>query len=200
MNFRPDLKGRWRWPAAVFIALSLFGCMCEKSPPPAKTESTAPEQNTGEEIMAVTSLEVVDRAEYDDLLAENLGKVVLVDFWATWCAPCVKQLPHSFALAEQRRSEGLVVVTVCMEDPDEKERIQQFLESKESTATINLLSREGGSSHAMEQFEITGGALPHYKLYDRKQNLRHTFALDPSAAEQFSTEDIGSAVENLLAE
>jgi hypothetical protein len=52
----------------------------------------------------------------------------------------------------------------------------------------------------MEAFAIDGGALPHYKLYDRHGQLRHTFALDPSASEQFTSEDIDAAVVALLME
>ena len=52
----------------------------------------------------------------------------------------------------------------------------------------------------MEAFDIQGGALPHYKLYDRTGRLRHTFALDPTADRQFTLQEIDAAVEQLLAE
>lgn len=196
MSHRHSSIRRRRLLILAFVALSFYGCAPQDSGPPGETGSSAPKEATA----ATAPLRVVDRAEYDALLAELQGKIVLVDFWATWCAPCVEQLPHTFDLAAQRRDAGLAVVTVCMEDPDDIRRIQQFLESRGGTETVNLLSSLGGGSPAMEAFEITGGALPHYKLYDRESQLHRTFALDPSAAEQFTSSDIESAVDALLEE
>src|SRR5688572_13493993 len=48
----------------------------------------------------VVNLRVVDRAGFDAVIAEHRGKVVLVDFWATWCLPCVEQLPHTLEMGQ----------------------------------------------------------------------------------------------------
>ena len=60
----------------------------------------------------------VDRAGYDAAIAKHRGKVVLVDFWATWCLPCVEQLPHTLELGQQMADRGLAVVTVSCDEPD----------------------------------------------------------------------------------
>lgn len=46
-------------------------------------------------------------------LDELKGKVVLLDFWATWCAPCLKSIPHNNKLAKKFGDEGLVVIGIC---------------------------------------------------------------------------------------
>jgi thiol-disulfide isomerase/thioredoxin len=51
-------------------------------------------------------------------LSDYAGKVVVLNFWATWCAPCLKELPDLEQLAERRRGE-VVVVTVSDEPRDE---------------------------------------------------------------------------------
>jgi thiol-disulfide isomerase/thioredoxin len=144
-------------------------------------------------------LTIADRSEFDGELAKHRGHAVLVDFWATWCGPCLEQLPHTTALARERRGDGLVVLTVCMDDPDAATRIKQMLAARGADATINFVSRIGGGSKGMEAFEIEGGAVPQYKLYDRDGKLWRTIALDPAAEKQFTAADVAAAVDELLA-
>jgi thiol-disulfide isomerase/thioredoxin len=143
---------------------------------------------------------IVDRAGYDALLAQRRGKVVLVDFWALWCEPCVENFPHMIELAMRRWEPGLAVVTVNMDAPEAAEKTLQFLKDQRAGAATHLISQFAGGSKSMEAFEIPNGALPCYKLYDRQGQLRHTFAADPSARKQFTLQEIDAAVEQLLAE
>ncbi len=62
-------------------------------------------------------------------LAEHKGKVVLVDLWATWCAPCIKELPHLQALSE-KFVEDFLMLGVVLESGDPEE-IQAFIAEKE---------------------------------------------------------------------
>jgi thiol-disulfide isomerase/thioredoxin len=189
---------------ALTVAFALLGCAerteqggkDETQPLPASAGPNPSSPLTDEAV----ELTPVDRAEYDAELAKLHGKVVLVDFWATWCGPCLEQLPHTTALADQRRADGLAVVTMAMDDPDDAARLAKMLAARGAAATTNFVSRYGGGSKGMEALEIEGGAVPQYKLYDRTGALRQTFALDPGAKVQFTSDDVASAVAGLLAE
>ncbi|MDM7915443.1 MAG: TlpA family protein disulfide reductase [Candidatus Eisenbacteria bacterium] len=50
-------------------------------------------------------------------LADRKGKVVLVDFWATWCGPCRASIPHLIDLQKQYGSQGLEVVGISLDNP-----------------------------------------------------------------------------------
>lgn len=62
-------------------------------------------------------------------LSEFRGKVVIVDFWATWCAPCVKEMPMLRKLYEQHREQGLEIIGVSLDRSIPKAR--QFVERDE---------------------------------------------------------------------
>jgi thiol-disulfide isomerase/thioredoxin len=62
-------------------------------------------------------------------LAEHKGKVVLVDLWATWCAPCIKELPHLQALSEKFGPEEFLMLGIVLES-GEPEEIQAFVSEK----------------------------------------------------------------------
>ena len=52
--------------------------------------------------------------------ADLKGKVVVLDFWATWCGPCIKSIPHNNEMAEKYKDKGVVVLGVCTANGQEK--------------------------------------------------------------------------------
>ncbi|MDY7228786.1 TlpA disulfide reductase family protein [Hyalangium sp. s54d21] len=63
------------------------------------------------------------------LALEDLrGKVVMLDFWATWCPPCQEEMPALVKLAKEYESQGLVFVAASRDDDDVKEEVvDQFV-------------------------------------------------------------------------
>ena len=61
-------------------------------------------------------------------LSELKGKVVMLDFWATWCPPCVDEMPSLVRLAREYESKGLVFVAASRDDPpDNKAAVGVFV-------------------------------------------------------------------------
>ena len=61
-------------------------------------------------------------------LSDYKGKVILLDFWATWCPPCRKEIPGFIALYNAYKSRGLVVIGVSMDDTDDTADVKRFAE------------------------------------------------------------------------
>jgi hypothetical protein len=96
----------------------------------------------------------------------------------------------------------LAVVTLNFDDPDASEDVRAALARAGGNAAqvTNLQTTLGGSTEAMDTYEISSGALPHYKLFDREGRLQQVFELDTASSQQFKPAYIDAAVKKLLAE
>lgn len=137
-------------------------------------EAPAKEGTSSTAAASDVRLATVDRSAYDAALKKHEGKVVLVDFWATWCGPCKEQFPHSVELAKHHQELGLSVVSVSFDDEDNRDAVVEFLKGQGGPLT-HLLSSYGAGVESFDNFAIEGGAVPFYKLYDRQGKLRYQF-------------------------
>jgi peroxiredoxin len=79
-------------------------------------------------------------------LSDHRGKVVLVNFWATWCVPCAAELPHLERLYGKYRDQGFVVLAISMDGP-------------ETSANVDPHARRHGLSFPVlldEETRVTG--------------------------------------------
>ena len=166
------------------MGLMLAGCT---GPSPSSEQSSRGD--------AVT-VRVVDETEFAGVLQRYRGKVVLIDFWATWCDSCLELFPHTVELHKRFADRGLAVISVSFDEPEGEPTVLKLLVSKGATFD-NFISRYGGSDRSLDAFGLEDGALPHYKLYDRTGRLHKTFR---SSAGPIDAEDIDRTVEELLGE
>lgn len=162
---------------AMVLGASAAGCAPSASDTAAPTENAVPTDTAAKLMATPVEITVGSIDEYNALLAKHRGKVVLVDFWATWCGPCVEKFPETVKLAEKYKSEGLATIAVSLDDPENLETVKTFLAAQQATFD-NLLSKDGGSSASMEAFGLNA-AVPHYRLYNRAGELVQSWDGEP---------------------
>lgn len=140
----------------------LTGCNGQAASPPQTTTPVA----AGEIGSSLPDFSVKDLQGRPISSAELRGKVVLIDFWATWCQPCKKEMPGYQKLIDQYGSRGFVVLGLKFDTMRDMEDPIHFAKSigvhyPLAVATDDLKQRFGG---------IEG--LPTTMLYDRQGILR----------------------------
>jgi thiol-disulfide isomerase/thioredoxin len=110
----------------------------------------------------------VDAPAVKRLLAENQGKVVALNFWATWCAPCVVEFPDLVALEKDFRSRGLAVISVSANSPDEiSSELIPFLEKHQPGFRVYLWQPKDNEAEVREIDAEWTGSLPATFFIDR---------------------------------
>lgn len=73
-------------------------------------------------------------------IKEWQGKVLVINFWATWCPPCLKEMPEFVAIQNEYANEGLQFIGIALDEP---EPVKEFIESHKITYPI-LLGQDHG--------------------------------------------------------
>ena len=167
--------------ALLSIAVALVGC-----------DQSGPSGNSPLPVASTNEIQVSqgDAKALQAIVDKHKGEVVFVDFWATWCGPCVEGFPHTVELSKKYKGQGLATIAVSFDSLENEGAVREFLK-KQGAEFDHLLSKyDGVSQKAAIDFDVE--ALPQYRLYDRQGKLRHKW--------EGKSEEIEPAIQTLLAE
>jgi thiol-disulfide isomerase/thioredoxin len=103
------------------------------------------------------------------------GKLVLYDFWATWCSTCRAELPELVLLERRLRARGLEVVTISADDRKHQAAAEKFIQMFDVQGPA-YLKQAADEDRFIDSIDSKwGGALPALFLYDRAGHRIRSF-------------------------
>jgi thiol-disulfide isomerase/thioredoxin len=121
--------------------------------PAASAQDTAPE------------LALKDLSGTEQKLADYKGKVIILNFWATWCAPCRKEMPSLVKLQADYGSKGVQVVAVTVDTDSFHDKVVQYAADSKLNFPVWF-----GSTANMEAFDL-GVLLPSTVFIDQQGHI-----------------------------
>lgn len=101
-------------------------------------------------------------------MADLKGRPLLVNFWATWCPPCIEELPLLSQTYTQKQGEGWQMVGIAIDQPDP---VRRFLER--SPVSFPVALADLSAVNLTKALGNTAGGLPFTVVYDANGRLRH---------------------------
>ncbi|MGE0131368.1 MAG: TlpA disulfide reductase family protein [Blastocatellales bacterium] len=171
---------RFKRPSAfylfvILLVVAVFAAACNSAAPPrtiedsaatassSRSQRTIPERNP-KEIESASSVEVTKLDGGKFKLSDYRGKVLVVDFWATYCPPCVRQVPQLAKLSRDYRERGLEVVGLTADDKADQEQVVKFLKNAGADYTVGY-DNQWISSAFLKGTEDETGAPPIPQLF-----------------------------------
>ncbi len=113
-------------------------------------------------------------------LSDFKGKIVYIDIWATWCGPCVKEIPHLKKLEEEYHGKDIVFLSVSTDGNKDIQKWKDFIKSRELKG-IQLFAGDKSKKELLEPYKISG--IPKFILIGKDGKLITVDAPRPSNPE-----------------
>src|SRR5882724_5728246 len=152
---------------AKMAALALFTMGCSGRPPTTPFEPASYESVVGRNVYDLDLRPLGRRAGVR--LSEFRGRALLLNVWASWCAPCKQELPMLDDAAERLRAKGVAIVAVSVDESAED--AEDFLRSRPSWALV--FGHDPGGRDLRRRLEVT--KMPTSFVIDREGVIRAVY-------------------------
>lgn len=176
----------------ILLISSALSISCNTAPPPRAIEASTTSRQLAREPRPIPTpdaeairsahnveIEALDGKAFK--LSDFSGKVIVLDFWATYCPPCVKQVPQLAKLNKRYQDKGLMIVGLTSDPKSDESKVAEFLKKAGADYTIGYDNR-WLSSAFLKGTEREDGELPIPQLFvisRQGQVVEHLIGDDP---------------------
>jgi thiol-disulfide isomerase/thioredoxin len=116
----------------------------------------------------------IDSKELQALLNDPSDTLHVINFWATWCKPCVKELPYFGQVQKQFKGRNLKVTLVSLDFPQDIEtRLRPFIDKNQVKPPVKVLDDPDQNKWINLVNPNWGGAIPATVVYNKTKNVYH---------------------------
>jgi len=132
------------------------------------TDDSLSEELVAEEGANSIEFPIYSFKELEPLLHKQDDKIYVVNFWATWCAPCVKELPYFETLNAEYKSKNVEVLLVSLDFPKQYEKkLKPFIEKHKLASKIVALNDTDSNTWIPKVDKNWSGAIPATIIYNK---------------------------------
>ena len=130
-------------------------------------------------------LPAMNFSEFEPYLHKQNDTIYVINFWATWCRPCVKELPYFEQINTKYKKQNVKVILVSLDFADESEtKLIPFIKRKELKSEIIILDDPDANSWIDKVDSKWSGAIPATLVYKGNQRIFHEGSLNFEEIEQ----------------
>lgn len=142
-------------------------------------------------IVVNDSLEVYDFEGIQKFLNKRDDKIYVVNFWATWCIPCVKELPYFEKLNKEFKDKNVEVLLISLDFPNQyNSKLKPFLKKRNIESKVIALNDTDMNTWIPKVNENWSGSIPATLIYNK--NTRDFYE------KSFTYEELENKVKSLL--
>lgn len=129
-----------------------------------------------------------------DLAKQANDSVYVINFWATWCRPCIEEIPHFLAIDQAYANTPLAIKFVSVNRPNEMDKVNAFWQPYRANQPIDswLLHEKDPNYFIPAIAEEWSGAIPATLIYVPQKEIRHFYE------QAFTCEDLHTIIEPLI--
>ena len=125
------------------------------------------------------SLEIYDFEGLQKFLNRQDDTIYIINFWATWCAPCVKELPYFEKLNANYSNENVAVILVSLDFPNSYEsKLKPFIKERNLKSKVVALNDVDSNSWIPKIDENWSGAIPATIIYNKNKRQFYERSFD----------------------
>lgn len=137
------------------------------------------------------SIEVIDVEDMEELIHGDTDKTRIINFWATWCRPCIEEIPYFESISRDPEYQDVEVILISLDFVEDLySRVKPFVEIKGITSSVKLLDNVDYNSWIDMVDPAWTGAIPATLVINNKHGLKEFYE------KQFEGDELNSILMN----
>jgi len=129
-------------------------------------------------LLQLPQQQYATKTSIDEIIAQNKGKIIVIDYWASWCKPCRKEMPAMKSLMKKYKNSDIAFVFISMDIDQEKwkEAAEKEGIAEEPYSYMSFQIKKTDLSKTLK-----GSSIPNYVIFDKNGTMVNADAPRPTS-------------------